>query len=145
MLKHMCAWCWYTRGNPHTEGVLNVHRDPSSSPNIHRHTHTRYNTNATSHGDRQRERQRHKEDRDTERGEDRDTERGEDKTREKRRQDEREEKRREQRSREDQDEREERRDAMSCVWLCGFDFSCFLFSKLPDTRIISNLQNYQPW
>ena len=31
-----------------------------------------------------------------------------------------------------------------CVWLCGFDFSCFfLFSKLPDTRIILGMNRAQ--
>ena len=41
------------------------------------------------------------------------------------------------------EKREERYDVL-CVLLRGFDFSCFfLFSKLSDTRKISNFQNYQ--
>ena len=54
MLKHMCAWCRYTRGRFESRhgGVLNVHTVPC--PPLPTHTDT------TSHGDRQGERARKK-------------------------------------------------------------------------------------
>ena len=133
------------RGAGTHEDFLNVHMEAFFSAPLHTphptHHNTRHNTQDTTHGDRERESDRDRERR--ERGEYQDRRR-EDPV--KRRDDQ--EKRREEkikRSREDQDERDEKRDTMCCVCGCVvFDSSWFfLFSKLPNTRIFQNFQNYQ--
>ena len=117
------------RGAGTHRNVLNLHTRGRFTSVSHHTPHT------TTHGDRQTDRQRQrKEDRKREREEEMQDERQEKGRRKTRR-----------KTREDKIEsikRSRDRDEMCCVWLCGFDFSCFFRSKLPDSRTISNFQNY---
>ena len=135
----MCAWCRYTWGRfERTHGFLPVchttHHTTHTTTQEKRHSSQQHTTAATTHnntpqqqqqttthGDRAIERQRQKER--TQRKREEGTKRGQarqDKRREKREEDERQETRR----------REENIKSVVCVWLCGFDFSCFFVFKI---------------
>ena len=136
MLKHVCAWCRYTRGRMERthRDVLSGHRGffsvshhtqytahtpqhrtqhTTTHNNTPRHTAPRHTTahhnnmTTTQHGDRDRERQRGKAEKERERREDERGETRQEKTDEKTRQDEREEKIKRSREDEREEEREE--------------------------------------
>ena len=129
---------------PHA-GVVPVHtgtfwictRGVSSMSPHTPHTHTTTTAAATTHHNTRRQTETEKEDRERERQENYSTRKTrEGKTRDKRQD---QEKRRQDQEKRGEDQEKGREDQerydVSCVWLCGFDSSCFLFSKLPDPRI----------
>ena len=114
MLKHVCAWCWYTRGRiERTHGdVWSGHTGFSACHTPHtpqhktQHTTTHHNnTTTTPHENRDRDRQRQRE-----------------RDRERRRRQRREEKREERR--EKREETREKREKSFSVWWCMAVFSC---------------------